>query len=116
MRSTDERIADVRRRSRRLSRRRGNRVLVALVCLMALPLIDLAGRRAMGNEAVSRLSGDGLFGTSSLFGPSVGGYVLVAVATAAIAVAVTALIITRRKTKREEPVPEHSEETTRRES
>jgi len=116
MRSTDERMAAVRRRSRRLRRRRGNRTLVALICIIALPLIDLAGRHAMGNEAVSRLSGDGLFGASSLFGPSVGGYVIVAVATAVVAVAATVLIFAHRKAKREEPDHNHNEETTRRES
>jgi hypothetical protein len=38
----------------------------------------------------------GLFGASSLLGPSAGGYVLVAVASFAVAVVVTALVILRR--------------------
>ena len=44
MRSVDERCAAVRGRERKLRRRRNDRVLTILICLMALPLVDLAGR------------------------------------------------------------------------
>ena len=64
---------------------------------MVLPLIDLAGRAAAGESQTSLPFSDGLFGASSLFGPSVGGYVLVAVVVAVAVAAVTVLLMLRRK-------------------
>lgn len=97
MRTVDERIAAVRKRSARLRLRRNDRLLGAFVCLMLFPLAGLAGSLAMGSLPVPADPGAGLFGASSLFGSSVGGYVLVAVLTAAIAVAVTVFLMMRRK-------------------
>lgn len=101
MRTVDERVAAVRNRSARLRRRRSNRMLGAFACLMLLPLAGLAGGLAMGSLPAPADSGAALFGTSSLFGSSAGGYVLVAVLAAAIAVTVTVLLMMRRKSKSE---------------
>lgn len=102
MHTVDERISAVLRRSKRLRRRRSNHALIALICLMTLPLIDVAGRHAMSNLPMPVAPGIELLGASSMFGPSVGGYVLVALATAVIAVTVTALVVMRRRTKQED--------------
>ena len=111
MRSVDERCAAVRGRARRLRRRRNDRVLTILVCLMALPLVDLAGRTAAAGMAESPAAAGGLFGAASLFGPSVGGYVIVAMASFAVAVLVTLLLVFRRRTtSREEDETEAKEE------
>ena len=97
MRTVDERVAAVRNRASRLRRKRSDRLLGAFACLMLLPLVGLAGNLAMGGLPAPADSGAALFGTSSLFGSSTGGYVLVAVLTAAIAVAVTVFLMMRRK-------------------
>lgn len=97
MRTVDERVAAVRNRASRLRRKRSDRLLGAFACLMLLPLVGLAGNLAMGGLPAPADSGAALFGTSSLFGSSAGGYVLVAVLTAAIAVAVTVFLMMRRK-------------------
>jgi len=97
VRSVDERCAAVRSRAKRLRRRRNDRVLAALVCLMVLPLIDLTGRAVAGGSQTPLPFADGLFGASSLFGPSVGGYVLVAVVDAVAVATVTVLLMLRRK-------------------
>ena len=99
MRSTDERLAAVRRRSGRLRRRRADAALAVLVILLALPLVDLAGRHATSVLAPLPAAGTGLFGASSLLGPSAGGYVLVAVISFAVAVVATALVMLRRRAK-----------------
>ena len=97
MRTVDERVAAVRNRASRLRRKRRDRLLGAFACLMFLPLVGLAGNLAMGGLPAPADFGAALFGTSSLFGSSTGGYVLVAVLTAAIAVAVTVFLMMRRK-------------------
>lgn len=97
MRSVDERVAAVRRRSKKIRRRRSDTALIVLVCLMALPLVDLAGRTVTGGALPSLILDENLFGAASLFGSSVGGYVLVAVISFALAVLVTAFILLRRK-------------------
>ena len=86
MRGTDERCAAVRRRTVRLRRRRMDGMLVALTCLMALLLVDLAGRTAATVSADPPAVESSLFGATSLFGSSVGGYVLVALVVAVVAV------------------------------
>ena len=101
MRTVDERVAAVRNRASRLRRKRSDRLLGAFACLMLLPLVGLAGNLAMGSLPAPADSGAGLFGTSSLFGSSAGGYVLVAVLAAAIAVAVTVFLMMRRKSTSE---------------
>ena len=106
MRSVDERCAAVRNRARRLRRRRHDGVLVVLICLMALPLVDLAGRTASGGAISLAASGEALFGAASLFGASVGGYVLVAVAGAVVAVLVMVFFKSRKTISRGSPEDE----------
>lgn len=101
MRSTDERVMAVRSRSRKLRRKRDSRLLVTLLFVVALPLVDLAGRTVAGGLPTPSGADAALFGTSSLFGSSAGGYVLVAVLAAAIAVAVTVFLMMRRKSTSE---------------
>ena len=97
MRSTDERCAAVRGRARRLRRRRNDRVLTILICLMALPLVDLAGRTAAAGMAESPTAAGSLFGAASLFGSSVGGYVFVALITAVAVALITVLCVRRQR-------------------
>ena len=92
MRTADERVAAVRRRSRRLRRRRSDRALVTLACLMALPLVELVLRYAVGGSKLPDISDSDLFGATSLFG----GYVLVAVISFAVAALLTAFLMIRR--------------------
>ncbi len=101
MRTVEERIAAVQKRSARLRRKRSDRLLGALACLMLLPVAGLVGSLAIGGMPASADSDAGLFGTASLFGSSAGGYVLVAVLTAAIAVATTMLLMIRRQAHEE---------------
>ena len=96
MRSTEERMLAVRRRSSRLRRHRGGRALAVLAFLMALPVVDLVGRYAAGNLAGAPSTENMLFGAASLFGASVGGYVLAVVIAAVITVVVTAFLMMRR--------------------
>ena len=96
MRTADERVAAVRRRSRRLRRRRSDRALVTLACLMALPLVELVLRYAVGGSKLPDISDSDLFGATSLFGTSAGGYVLVAVISFAVAALLTAFLMIRR--------------------
>lgn len=97
MRTVDERIAAVRSRSRRLRRKRSNLMLSAPLCLVALLLVGFAGGYAMYGEATNIEPGTGLFGASSLLGPSAGGYVLVAVVSFAVAVLITAIVMLRKR-------------------
>ena len=108
MRSVDERVAVVQRRSKRLRQHRNDRVLAALTFLLAFPLVDLVGRHAAGS-IVPSLSGSDLFGASSLFGPSIGGYVIVAVVAAAVAVLVVTFVSARRKAKYKEETQDREE-------
>ena len=116
MRTVDERVAAVRNRSARLRRKRSDRLLGAVACLMLLPAVGLAGSLAIGSLPTSADSGAGLFGTSSLFGSSAGGYVLVAVLAGTIAVTATVLLMMRRGShdkaegNRERPMQSNSKE------
>ena len=111
MRSVDDRVAAVRNRTKKLRRRRNGKIPAVLACLMALPLVDLAGRTAAGGSTAFPAEGIFLFGSTSLFGSSVGGYVLVALASFVIAVAITLIVLKRRKIKTDEKPPsdEHDE-------
>lgn len=108
MRTVDERVAAVRSRSRRLQRRRDDLMLSAPLCLIALLFAGFAGGYAVYGGTTDPEPGAGLFGASFFFGPSAGGYVLVAVASFAVAVLVTALVMLRRRAKDEGA--EHGEE------
>lgn len=101
MRTVDERVVAVRRRTKRLRRRRADLILAAPLCIMALLLVDLAGGYAAGSWSANPAPGTSLFGASSLYGPSAGGYVLVAVVSFAVAVLVTVLLIMRKRSKRD---------------
>ena len=102
MRTVDERVSAVNSRSKRLRRKRNDRLLGILACLMALPLVVLTGGYATGAFELSQPQDGGLFGASSLLGSSAGGYVLVAVLAAAIAVTVTVFIMLRRRRQEED--------------
>ena len=108
MRSIDERVAAVQRRSKRLRQHRSDRVLAASVFLLAFLLVDLVGKHAAGGIAPF-LSDSDLFGASSLFGPSIGGYVIVAVIAAAAAVLVVTFVSARRKAKCKEETQDREE-------
>ena len=100
MRSADERCSAVRNRARKLRRRRDGRAVAAVAALALFSLVDLAGRTASsGGSGLSLSSPEALFGASSLFGPSAGGYILVALAAAVVAVAVTVLCMRGRRSK-----------------
>ena len=97
MRDIDERVATVKRRAKTLRRRRERGVLGIVTALALFFVVDLAGRTYSGGSASPVSSDGGLFGASSLFGPSIGGYVLVALVVAAAAVLVTVLVMARRR-------------------
>ena len=101
MRDVDERVAAVQGRVRRMKRKRdratvsalGACTMLVLACAVGMPLVDGRFDAASGGAT--------LFGASSLFGPSVGGYVLVAIVTAVVVALVTVLCVTRRRSGRE---------------
>ena len=96
MRDVDERVVAVQRRVRRIKHKRdramigvlGTCTVLVLVCVFSLPFMD---KQFAVSDAPT------LLGSASLFGPSVGGYVLVALVTAVVVGLVTALFISRRK-------------------
>lgn len=96
MRNVDERCAAVRGRTRRLKRKREGGTAAVVAALALFSLVDLAGRSASNGFATAAASDGGLFGTASLFGPSIGGYVLVALVAAVVAVLVTVFFTMRR--------------------
>ena len=98
MRTVAERVAAVRSRSRRLRRARANRMIAAFACLVALPLVGFVGRFVAEGPVMPSVSDGGLFGAASLLGPSVGGYVLVALVTAVAVALVTMICVKRRGT------------------
>ena len=110
MRSIDERCAAVCGRARRLSRRANGQAAVVVAVLALFSLIDLAGRTATDGLAEGIVPADALFGAASLFGPSVGGYVLVGLAAAVAAVSITLIVMARRRSNAGQAHPTH--ETT----
>ena len=101
MRSVGERCDAVRSRAWRLRRRRDGRAATVVAALSLFALVDLAGRAAVGGSSMPPPSAEDLFGASSLFGPSAGGYVLVAVVTAVVVTAVTTLCAKHRRSSGE---------------
>ncbi len=101
MRDVDERVAAVQGRVRRMKRKRdratvgalGTLTVIVLACAVGMPLVDGRFDAASGGAT--------LFGASSLFGPSAGGYVLVAIVTAVVVALVTVLCVTRRRSGRD---------------
>lgn len=102
MRSVDERCSAVRDRAKRLRRRRDGRAASVVAALALLSLVDLAGRTASGGIPLPPSTEGGLFGAASLFGPNAGGYVLVALAAAVVAVLVTVFFMARHRPKRDD--------------
>lgn len=113
MRSVDERCAAVRGRTRKLRRKREGGVAAVVAALALFSLVDLVGRSASEGLATTAASNEGLFGAASLFGPSMGGYVLVALVAAVIAVLVTVFFMVRRsgQDSKEETAPEPTSES-----
>jgi hypothetical protein len=97
MRSVDDRVVAVQKRTGKLRRERDVRVLVAAICLAAFPIVGLVGRTASGEIPELPLPSEPLFGAASLFGSSAGGYVIVATISFAVAVALTVLLMLRRR-------------------
>ena len=109
MRSIDERCAAVRGRARRLSRRANGQAAVVVAVLALFSLIDLAGRSATDAAAEAMDPAEALFGAASLFGPSIGGYVLVGLVVAVVAVVVTLICMARRRSNAEQDRLPHEE-------
>ena len=102
MRDIDERVAAVQRCTRNMKRRRDRSTKGALATLIAFAFVGLMGLPVVNGQATAAFDGASLFGASSLFGPSAGGYVIVALITAVVVALVTALCVTRRRSGEEE--------------
>ena len=101
MRDVDERVAAVRGRVRKMRRTRDRSAVGALAACIALACVGLVGMPIASGQANAAHDGSYLFGASSLFGPSVGGYVLVAIITAVVVALVTVLCVTRWRSGKE---------------
>lgn len=97
MRDVDERIAAVQGRVRRMKRKNDRVAVGALAACMVLACVGLVGMPVANGQAATSHDGSSLFGATSLFGPSIGGYVLVAIITAVVVALVTALFVMRRR-------------------
>ena len=104
MRDVDERVAAVHRRARRIKRQRDRATVGVLGTCVALVFACVVGMPLVGGQFSAASGSSTLFGASSLFGPSAGGYVLVALVTAVVVALVTALCIVRRP-KQEDAEP-----------
>ena len=113
MRDIDERVAAVQRRVRRIKRQRDRAAVGALGTLTALVLACEVGMPLVGGRYDVAPGASTLFGASSLFGPSAGGYVLVALITAVVVALVTALCMSRRRSGGEkDSAPETADDIT----
>lgn len=106
MRDVDERVAAVQGRAWRIRRQRDRALAGALGACSAVILAFVVCMPLIGGQVSAASGGSTLFGASSLFGPSAGGYVLVALVTAVLAVLVTVLCVTRY---RKSDIPADSE-------
>ena len=102
MRDVDERVAAVQGRVRRIKRQRDRAAAGALGTLTVLVLACVVGIPLVGGQFDAVSSGSTLFGASSLFGPSAGGYVIVALITAVVVALVTVLCVRRGRSTEEE--------------
>ena len=93
MLDVDARIAAVNGRAARLRRRKERRITVALSGACTALFLGLLGVIGQASGQSSFVSVAGLYGSSSLLGSDAGGYVLVAVVSFALAVAVTMLCL-----------------------
>ena len=103
MLDTDARMAALTSRTARLlqqRRRRANAALSASCAVLCLGLIGVIGLLSGRSSSVTV---DGLFGSSSLLGSDVGGYVLVALTSFSLAVIVTLLCLHRKRSSQNEP-------------
>ena len=96
MRDVDERVAAVQRRARDMRRKRERSTKGAFAALTAFAFAGLMVLPVVNWQTTVTLDGASLFGAASLFGPSAGGYVIVALITAVVVALVTALCVTRR--------------------
>ena len=97
MRDVDERVAAVQGRVRRMKRKHDRAAVGALAFMSVLAFIGLMGMPIANGQTTAASEGSTLFGASSLFGPSIGGYVLVALVAAMVAVLITVFCLMRRK-------------------
>ncbi len=103
MLDTDARVAAVNGRVARLRQRRQRRVNVMLSVSCAMLCLGLIGAIGFVSGESAPVTVDGLFGSSSLLGSDVGGYVLVALVSFSLAVAITLLCLRRNRTGRGAP-------------
>ena len=101
MRDVDERVGAAQGRARRIKRQRDRATVGALGACSAIVFACVAGMPLVGGQFDAASGGSTLFGASSLFGPSAGGYVLVALVTAVLAVLVTVLCVMRCRSPKE---------------
>ena len=101
MRDVDERVAAVQRRTSRMKRKHDRVVASALTALTAIAFVGFLGVPVVSGQVTNTQSVPSLFGATSLFGPSAGGYVIVALLTAVVVALVTALCITRHRLSKE---------------
>ena len=101
MRDVDERVSAVQGRVRRIQRQRKRATVGALSTLTVLVCAVLVGIPVVTEQTATAPSGSTLFGAASLFGPSAGGYVLVALVAAVLAVLITVFCMMRRRSPAE---------------
>ena len=102
MRDVDERVAAVQGRVRRIKRKRERAVVGAVTACAVLACVGLVGMPIATGQVADLPGAATLFGASSLFGPSAGGYVLVALVTAVVVALVTVLCVTRSRSGKED--------------
>ena len=102
MRDVDERVAAVQGRVRRIRRRRERVAVGAVSACVVLACVGLVGMPIVSGQVADLPGAATLFGASSLFGPSAGGYVLVALVTAVVVALVTVFCVTRSRAGKEE--------------
>ncbi|MDO4400809.1 MAG: hypothetical protein Q4D27_07675 [Coriobacteriia bacterium] len=95
MLETDERMDKVLRKASRMKRRRARMALPALSACAVLLGVGLIGAIGAFGGFGSPVSVDDLYGASSLMGSEAGGYVIVALLAAALAVVVTLICVIR---------------------
>ena len=109
MRDVDERVAAVQGRVRLIRRKRDRSVACAVAACAVLAFVGLMGMPVVSGQLAATFEGSSLFGATSLFGASVGGYVLVALVAAVVAVAVTVFLMRWLKPSRNDECGEKAE-------
>ena len=103
MLDADARMAAVNSRVARLRLQRKRRVNAALSTFCAVLCLGLIGVIELFSGRSSSVAVDGLFGSSSLMGSNVGGYVLVALMSFSLAVIATLLCLRRKSSNQNDP-------------